>query len=76
MPFGVLVPIAFAELNVRTASLTVGLGFAVSLCIELAQLLIPGRVPDPRDLVSNTLGVAIGLTSVSYTHLDVYKRQT
>ena len=28
-----------------------------------------------KKIVGGLLGLAVGLTSVSYTHLDVYKRQ-
>lgn len=36
-------------------------GPLLSLAIETAQLFIPGRVPDVRDLVSNSLGAMIGV---------------
>ncbi|WP_185996184.1 VanZ family protein [Nocardioides campestrisoli] len=35
--------------------------FGLTLFIETAQRQIPGRVPDPRDLVANTLGGLIGI---------------
>ncbi|WP_460774986.1 VanZ family protein [Microbacterium sp. GXF7504] len=46
----------------RRALLAVAIGLALSALIELTQaLLLPDRVPDVRDLVSNTLGSAVGL---------------
>lgn len=36
-------------------------GFALSAAVESAQGSIPGRVPDPADVVWNTLGAAIGV---------------
>lgn len=37
------------------------LGFLLSLFIELSQLVIPGRVSDPVDLISNTFSVVFGI---------------
>lgn len=37
------------------------LGFLLSLFIELSQLVIPGRVTDPVDLISNTFSVVFGI---------------
>ncbi len=61
VPLGVLVPMAWGKFNALVALGAIGLGLAVSVCVELAQLGIPGRVADPRDLMSNTLGVIVGL---------------
>ena len=36
-------------------------GFAMTVGIELAQRSIPGRVPDERDIVANTLGTLLGV---------------
>jgi glycopeptide antibiotics resistance protein len=38
-------------------------GPLLSLGIETAQLFIPGRVPDVRDLVSNSLGAVLGVVA-------------
>jgi len=35
--------------------------FAMTAAIETAQRSIPGRVPDERDLVANTVGALIGI---------------
>ena len=39
------------------------LGPLLSLGIETAQLFIPGRVSDVRDLVSNSLGAVLGIVA-------------
>lgn len=38
-----------------------GLGMAMTVAIETAQRSIPGRVPDPRDLLTNTAGTVVGV---------------
>jgi len=40
------------------------LGAGLTAAIEFAQLFIPNRVTDPRDLVSNSVGALIGVTLV------------
>lgn len=40
------------------------LGIALTVSIEAAQLILPGRVTDPRDVVSNSVGAIIGVASV------------
>jgi len=61
VPVGVLVPLACGSMRPGVLVLAVLLGFAVSLGIEFAQMAIPGRVSDPRDLLSNTLGAVAGV---------------
>ena len=41
-------------------------GISLSLAIELIQIVIPGRVPDFADLISNTVSVIIGLLLVRF----------
>jgi VanZ family protein len=41
--------------------LAVPASFALTAAIETAQRSIPGRVPDPRDLVANTTGALLGI---------------
>lgn len=36
-------------------------GFALTSAIETAQRSIPGRVPDERDILANTLGALVGV---------------
>lgn len=44
-------------------------GFLLSLFIELSQLVIPGRVSDPIDLISNTFSVLLGVFLVRLLQL-------
>ena len=44
-------------------------GSAVSACVEYAQRSIPGRVPDPADVLWNTVGAAIGVVVVAVGRL-------
>jgi len=41
--------------------LAMGIPFLMTLCIETAQIWIPGRVSDIRDVISNTLGAVVGV---------------
>ncbi len=43
------------------------LGAALTAAIEFAQLFIPNRVTDPRDLLSNSVGAVIGVALVLVT---------
>jgi hypothetical protein len=36
----------------------------ISLSMEMAQILVPGRVPSPLDLFTNTAGAALGLVAM------------
>jgi len=63
MNIALFVPLGLAVaalLPLRFAPLTVFFGAAVSLAVETAQSLIPGRVPDVDDVLHNTLGAAVG----------------
>ncbi|WP_194410817.1 VanZ family protein [Microbacterium cremeum] len=40
-------------------------GFALSATVEFVQDSIPGRVPDPADVLWNTVGAAIGVLLVT-----------
>lgn len=61
VPLGVLLPLAWGSLRRRHLVWTVVAGLAVSLGIETIQHFVPGRVSDPRDLVSNTFGTLLGV---------------
>ncbi|MDQ1173541.1 hypothetical protein QE430_001848 [Microbacterium testaceum] len=56
-------------LPLRWAPASVLVGAAVSLTVEIAQTLIPGRVPDADDVASNTLGALIGTVVVLVVRL-------
>ena len=62
VPMGVLLTLL---LGVRNWWLALALGVAVTLTIEFAQLFLPARVSDPRDLLANTLGALIGIGVVT-----------
>lgn len=58
VPFGILVA---RWAGGRRWLLTLASGFLLSAGVEIAQLAIPGRVSDPRDLVANTIGATLGI---------------
>jgi len=64
VPLGVLLPIALQREDRRALILTVLAGGLLSAAIELSQMLIPGRVSDMKDIVTNTLGALVGVLLV------------
>ena len=56
----------FPDIKLRSLSIV---GFLLSLFIELSQLVIPGRVSDPVDLISNTFSVLLGVFLVRLLQL-------
>lgn len=69
LPFGVLglLVVSGARPDVvlwRRAVLVVFAGFALSVAIELSQLVIPGRFSTVQDVVMNTTGAAVGAGGV------------
>lgn len=61
-PLGVLLPLLWKKC--RKWYVTIPLGFAASLTIELIQLAISRGICDVDDLFANTLGAAIGFLCV------------
>jgi glycopeptide antibiotics resistance protein len=59
VPLGFLAAIASAERRPRFLW-ALGVGSGLSLCIELAQLLIPTRMSGVDDWLLNTIGTALG----------------
>jgi hypothetical protein len=55
LPLGIT--LQWAKIRWRRAT---ALGFALSVSIELVQMLIPGRFPNPLDVLTNTIGSALG----------------
>lgn len=61
IPVGVLFVLM---LGWRRWWLAVILGIALTVSIEAAQLVLPDRVSDPRDVISNSIGSTIGVAIV------------
>lgn len=61
VPLGVLAALLLPR---RAWPLAVLAGVAATTAIELAQLPMPDRVSDPRDLVANSAGALIGVVLV------------
>ncbi len=58
VPIGIFFVLLFGR---RLWFMSVISGILLTLAIEFAQLFIPGRVSDVRDLVANSLGTMIGV---------------
>ncbi|WP_345764878.1 VanZ family protein [Diaminobutyricibacter sp. McL0608] len=61
IPVGVLLALLLPP---RRWWVAVLIGFGMTVTIETAQLFIPGRFSDLRDIVANTAGAAIGVAVV------------
>ncbi|RLQ81324.1 VanZ family protein [Mycetocola zhadangensis] len=57
-PIGLFLVLLFGR---RLWWLAMALGCGITVVIETAQLFIPGRVSDPRDLVANSAGAILGV---------------
>lgn len=57
-PIGLFLLLLFGR---RLWWLAMSLGFGLTVAIELAQVFIPTRVSDPRDIVANTCGAVLGV---------------
>jgi VanZ family protein len=57
-PFVLLARLAFPITKLINIALA---GIGISLNIELIQILIPGRVPDLQDFISNSVSILIGI---------------
>jgi glycopeptide antibiotics resistance protein len=66
VPMGVLFTLLF---GLRRWWLALVIGIAATCLIEGAQVFIPTRVSDVRDLVANTLGTLLGIAIVAASAL-------
>lgn len=66
VPLGVTIALLLTR---RAWPLAILAGFALSAAVEYAQASIPGRVPDPEDIVWNTVGAAVGVALVTLPRL-------
>ncbi|MEF2976572.1 VanZ family protein [Subtercola sp. YIM 133946] len=57
-PIGLFLLLLFGR---RQWWLAIIVGFVMTVGIETAQLFLPGRVSDVRDIVSNTIGATLGV---------------
>ena len=58
VPIGLLFVLLFGR---RRWWIAIIVGVALTIAIELSQRGIPGRVSDPRDVLANSLGAALGV---------------
>jgi glycopeptide antibiotics resistance protein len=58
LPIGLFLVLLFGR---RLWWLAMSLGFGLTVVIETAQLFLPSRVSDPRDIVANTCGAVLGV---------------
>ena len=70
-----LIPVYFKSLAEPGSSVVVAWGYAETVASLLLALLMP-VLGSLADLKGNKKKFFIGTVAVSYTHLDVYKRQT
>lgn len=55
------IPFGFAAARLGQSRLLLLAPFALTLAIELTQIVLPDRASDPRDLVTNAVGACIGI---------------
>jgi VanZ family protein len=55
------IPVGVAAALNTSAARTIGFGAFLSVFIEVAQLLVPGRYTSPADVVFNTIGTVTGM---------------
>jgi hypothetical protein len=63
MPFGICLFAYLSQVRgiTRPGAISILLGFLVSLTIEVLQVFIPTRTSDTTDLITDTIGTAIGV---------------
>ena len=61
MPLAILTKISFSRLSFRTIMI---ICISTSAGIELIQLMIPGRISDPIDVITNSVGALLALMAL------------
>lgn len=72
VPLGVLLVLLMGR---RFWWLVILIGVAATCFIETVQRFIPGRVPDIRDIESNSMGAAIGVIVALIATIPAYRRE-
>lgn len=68
VPLGATIALLLSR---RMWPLAILAGFTLSAAVEYAQDSIPGRVPDPADVLWNTVGGAIGVVLVTLIRFGI-----
>jgi VanZ family protein len=72
LPFGFLLVRAWrAAPRWVSAPLATAAGFALSMCMEMAQFYDPGRVPAMADVFANLAGTAAGAAAAAFLRRDL-----
>ena len=71
VPLGAALALALGR---RAWPLAILAGLAISSAVEFAQRSISGRVPDPNDVLWNTVGAAVGVIAVVILRLAAPRR--
>jgi glycopeptide antibiotics resistance protein len=61
MPLAVLTKISYSQLSFKTILI---ICISTSAGIELIQLMIPGRISDPIDVITNSVGALLALMAM------------
>jgi glycopeptide antibiotics resistance protein len=61
MPLAILTKISYSRLSFRTIMI---ICISTSAGIELIQLMIPGRISDPIDVITNSVGALLALMAM------------
>lgn len=62
VPFGALITLVLGR---RRWAAGLASGVALSVVVEVTQVVLPGRVPDADDVVANSIGTALGVGLVA-----------
>ena len=74
LPLGFLYQLTQHQVDDRWCWRPAMVSGTLSLCIELAQLFLPGRYSTPMDVLANTLGAWLGATLYAWTAQRLQQR--